>query len=245
MGTNGQAETAISLYAAPSANRHTGIGQNLIANLRHTENQMAAQLTALSNVSNDAKLDIEISTPYIVECSVEGTAAILFHRWSVEAVEEKAKAAKGSVAKKTDNTESFLYRDENGNIAMPSEYFRMSVVNAAKFKQDPRSPRKSAMDLFKAGIATMDELCSFGVKEPDYYDRRRVVVQRNGITRVRPAMHIGWRCSVNFQILLPEYISPRLMNDTLQYAGRIVGVGDFRPSFGRFQVNHFNVIDLE
>ena len=177
--------------------------------------------------------------------TIEGTAAILFHRWSCEAIEEKSKAAKGSATKKTDNIESYLYRNEKGEIAVPSEYFRQAIISAAKFKQDPRSPRKSAMDLFKAGIATLGELCSFGVNDPDYMDRRRVVVQRSGITRVRPAMAIGWKCEASFQILLPEYINPQLMNDTLQYAGRIVGVGDFRPSFGRFQITKFKVIELE
>jgi hypothetical protein len=56
---------------------------------------MATKVTALSGVSNDAKLDIEIQTPYMVEAIIEGTAPILFHRWSCEAVEEKSKAAKG------------------------------------------------------------------------------------------------------------------------------------------------------
>jgi len=58
-------------------------------------------------------------------------------------------------------------------------------------------------------------------------------------------MQSGWKCKTNFQILLPKYISPALMNETLQYAGRIVGVGDFRPSFGRFQVTGFDVIELK
>jgi hypothetical protein len=202
-------------------------------------------ITALSNVSNDAKPDIDIQTPYMVESEIEGTAPLLFHRWSVDAIEEKANAKKGSAAKKTDNIESYLYRDDKGLLAIPTEYFRQSVIHAAKFKQDPRSPRKSAMDLFKAGIATLGEMCSLGVKEPDYLDRRRVVIQRNGITRVRPAMQGGWKCKASFQILLPEYISPQLMNETLQYAGRIVGVGDFRPSFGRFSVTGFKVIELK
>ena len=206
---------------------------------------MEQKVTALSGVSNDAKLDIEIQTPYMVEATIEGTAPLLFHRWSVEAIEEKSKAAKGSAAKKSDNIESYLYRTDKGEVAVPAEYFRQAIISAAKFKQDPRSPRKSAMDLFKAGIATLGELCSFGAKEPDYMDRRRVVVQRSGITRVRPAMAIGWRCEVSFQILLPEYINPRLMNETLQYAGRIVGIGDFRPSFGRFQITGFKVIELQ
>lgn len=200
--------------------------------------------TALNNVGNDASNDVELQVPYMVEAQIEGSAPFLFHRWSVEAIEEKAKAKKGSRAKKEDNVDSYLYRDENGLLAIPGEYFRQAVIHAAKFKQDPRSPRKSAMDLFKAGIATLNEYCSLGVKEPDYLDRRRVVVQRSGITRTRPAMHAGWKCAVQFQVLLPEYIDQQLVNETLQYAGRVVGVGDFRPSFGRFIVTKFEVIDL-
>lgn len=204
-----------------------------------------ATVTALSNTTNDAKNEVEYSVPYMIEASVEGTSAMLFHRWSCEAVEEKSKAAKGSKAKKEDNVESYIYRDEKEMISIPAEYFRQAMIHAAKFKQDPRSPRKSAMDLFKAGIATIGELCSLGVKEPDYLDRRRVVIQRSGITRIRPAMSAGWKCSVSLQILLPEYISPALANETLGYAGRIVGIGDFRPSFGRFMVTRFDVIELK
>ena len=206
---------------------------------------MVTKVTALGDVSNDAKLDIELQTPYMIEVEIEGTSPILFHRWSCDSIEEKSKAAKGSKAKKTDDTESYLYRTDAGEVAIPSEYFRQAIIHAAKFRQDPRSPRKSAMDLFKAGVATLGELCSLGAKEPDYYDRRRVVIQRNGVTRVRPAMATGWKCKASFQVLLPEYISPALANEVLQMAGKVVGIADFRPSFGRFLVTRFSVIELK
>lgn len=195
--------------------------------------------TAISQVSNDA--ESTIMSPYVVQVSVEGAAAFLFHRWSVDGVEAKSKAAKGSKAKKEDDLESYVYRTPNGNLAIPSEYFRMSIINAAKYKQDPRSPRKSAMDLFKAGIVALDELCDVGQKDWDYLDRRRVTIQRNGITRCRPALTAGWKCTALLQVLLPEYISPILLNETVQAAGRLVGVGDFRPTFGRFAVINFSV----
>ena len=205
---------------------------------------MATKTTAIGPVSNDAKVDIERAIPFMIEASIEGIAPILFHRWSCEAVAEKAASKKGSAAKKSDNIESYMYKNSKGELCIPSEYFRQSIIHAAKFKQDPRSPRKSAMDLYKAGIATIGELCSLGVKEPDYLDQRRVVVQRNGITRVRPAMQAGWKCKVSLQVLLPEYIDHQMLHDVLSYSGRIVGVGDFRPSFGRFQVTAFNVVEL-
>ena len=58
---------------------------------------------------------------------------------------EKAKAAKNSKAKKTDNLETYVYRCDNGNLGIPGEYLRGSVINAAKYRQDPRSPRASAV----------------------------------------------------------------------------------------------------
>ena len=201
-----------------------------------------ATATMIDAVSNDALSTIEMSEPYVVEISVTGSAALLFHRWSVDGVEAKAKAAKGSKAKKEDDIESYVYRTSEGTLAIPAEYFRMSIINAAKYKQDPRSPRKSAMDLFKAGVVVLEELCDLGVKDWDYLDRRRVTVQRNGITRCRPAMNSGWKATAHLQVLLPEYISPMLLNETVQAAGRLVGVGDFRPTFGRFQVTKFTVL---
>jgi hypothetical protein len=199
-------------------------------------------LETIGNVSNGAGEVIEFQAPYTVEAVIEGTAALLFHRWNVDAVEAKSKAAKGSKAKKEDDLESYVYRTDKGHLAIPGEYFRQSIIHAAKFMQDPRSPRKSAMDLFKAGIVALDELCSFGTKDWDYLDRRRVLVQRNGITRVRPAMNKGWKVTVNIMIILPEYIESHLLHDRLNAAGRLIGVGDFRPTFGRFQINGFKVL---
>lgn len=195
--------------------------------------------TALNSVSNDAAGIISLDQPYIVHASIEGTAALLFHRWSVDGVEAKAKAAKGSKAKKEDDVESYVYRTDEGNLAIPTEYVRMAMIHAAKFKQDPRSPRKSAMDLFKAGIAGLTELCDTGKKDWDFIDRRRVMVQRSGITRSRPTLLSGWRISFELQVLLPEYLPAQLVNDVLQSAGRLVGIGDFRPTYGRFQVVSF------
>ncbi len=200
-----------------------------------------SKATAIDPVSNDAAAVIDISQPYAALVSVVGTSPFLFHRWSVDGVEAKSKAAKGSKAKKEDDLESYVYRDRQGNLAIPGEYFRMSIIGAAKFKQDPRSPRKSAMDLFKAAIVVLEEQCSLGIKDWSYVDKRRVQIQRNAITRARPAVEAGWKCDVLLQVLLPEYVSPELLNEVIQSSGRLVGVGDFRPTFGRFLVESFKI----
>jgi hypothetical protein len=184
---------------------------------------------------------IEFTQPYTANVIIEGTADLLFHRWNCEAVEEKSKAAKGSKAKKTDNIESYVYRNDDKELCLPGEYLRQAVIHAAKFRQDPRSPRKSAMDLYKAGVITLTPLASLGVKDWDYEHRCRVMIQRNGVTRTRPALKIGWKCEIQLLINTPEYIRPQDLHDVLANAGKLIGVGDFRPTYGRFLVKSCDV----
>lgn len=189
--------------------------------------------------TNAAAETIESSIPYTVTFELTGVADMLFHRWNVEAVAEKAGAAKGSKAKKSDNVESYVYRNDDGEICLPGEYVRQSVIHAAKFRQDPRSPRKSAMDLFKAAVISLTPLATLGVKKWDYDHQCRVVVQRNGITRVRPAIRAGWTAEFEFMVNLPEYVTPTILHEVLVNAGRLVGVADSRPTYGRFSVTRF------
>ena len=88
-------------------------------------------MTALSEataigpeVTNGAQSIIETSFPYIASATITGVAELLFHRWNVEGVEAKGKAAKGSKAKKTDDLESYVWRDDDGTLSLPGEYVR-------------------------------------------------------------------------------------------------------------------------
>lgn len=194
-------------------------------------------------VTNGACGSIDLTIPYRVELKIRGDADLLFHRWNCEAVEAKAKAAKGSAAKKTDDVESYVYRNGEGELCIPGEYLRQAVIAAAKYRQDPRSPRKSAMDLVKAAVVNLTPLASLGVTNWDYEHRCRVQVQRNGVTRVRPAISTGWTATFLLMVNLPEYVSSGLLHGLASDAGRLIGIADFRPTYGRFQVVKFEVLD--
>lgn len=193
-------------------------------------------------VTNGARAIIDASAPYIANVKIVGVADMLFHRWNCEAVEAKGRAAKGSKAKKTDDIESYVYRNDAGELSIPGEYLRQAIIHAAKFRQDPRSPRKSAMDLFKAGVVALTPLASLGVSSWDYEHRCRVTVQRAGVTRCRPAMKVGWSMECQLLVNLPEYIPPDALNEVIVNAGRLVGLADFRPTYGRFAVTNFEVL---
>ncbi len=201
------------------------------------------KIEILSNTSNGGENTIDFARPYIAQVTIRGVGDSLFHAWNSESVAAKAGAAKGSKAKKTDDIESYVYRNEKGEICIPGSYLRGSIVNAAKFRQDPRSPRKSAMDMFKAGVVALTPLASLGTKDWDYIDRQRVVLKTSGaFTRERPAMRAGWEASFEFSIQLPEYISSELLSEVIVDAGRLVGVGDHRPTFGRFVTSNFKIV---
>jgi len=99
------------------------------------------------------------------------------------------------------------------------------------------------MDLYKAGIVPLTNLCSLGVKEPDYFDRRRVMIQRNGVNRTRPALKAGWQFTCQLLVNLPEYINPNDLRETIESAGRLIGIADFRPTFGRYGVINFEIVE--
>lgn len=202
---------------------------------------------AISEPTNGGRQAIELCVPYTAHITITGSADLLLHAWNCEAVDEKSKAKKGSEAKKSDNVESYVCRDEDGLICLPAEYIRMSIVQAAKFRQDPRSPRKSAMDMFKAAVVSLSPLSPIinrdgkATKKWDFEHRCRVQVQRNGITRTRPAFRAGWSTEASLMVVLPEYVDPILMHEVVVSAGQLIGVGDFRPTYGRFQVAKFEV----
>jgi len=43
-------------------------------------------------------------------------------------------------------------------------------------------------------------------------------------------------------ILTPEYIAPMDLHGVMTQAGVLVGIADFRPTFGRFAITSFEVL---
>lgn len=191
--------------------------------------------------TNGAKSTIDLSLPYRALIEVTGVAPLLFHAWNVESVDAKGKAAKGSKAKKEDDVESYVYRTPEGFLGVPGVNFVGSMIEAARYKQDPRSPRKSLRDLARAAIVALDTVAPFHpkTKEYDYLDKRRVTIQRAGITRTRPAMKEGWSLTFSVLVTLPEYMPKESLQALASDAGRLVGLCDHRPTYGRFTVTGF------
>ncbi|MHB1628184.1 MAG: hypothetical protein ACYCVB_07380, partial [Bacilli bacterium] len=93
---------------------------------RQSKTQGVINVVGATAVREPTGPGIPIQTPYSVLIRIRGTSDLLFHRWSNESIANKASAAKGSAAKKTDDIESFVYRDSEENLAIPGEYVRQA-----------------------------------------------------------------------------------------------------------------------
>jgi hypothetical protein len=200
---------------------------------------MATAITVNENHAESAK--DSITKPYRAKIVLEGRKSILFHGYNCDAVAAKAAATKGSAEKKIDNPEDFVYRTRDGHLGLNSIMLIQCLATAAKSFPDPRSSRKSAYDLFRAGITIDDEVVPFDgkLKTWDFLDRQRVGVNHSAVTRVRPALLAGWRMTMYIDVGAPQYITPSLLQDVLTDAGKFCGLADYRPVFGTFHVASF------
>ena len=197
-----------------------------------------------SQLSND--VDLSLRQPFSAKIRLQGTQDILFHRWNDEDVQAKAEAKKGSEEKKRDNPEAYIYRNEEGNICIPGRYIVRSVVEAGRNFQDSRSKRKMAKDLVQAAVMSDEILSPILVKgkpaqQWEYDDRQRVCIMRSAITRTRPAFKKGWEVDFTLISLVPELVTPDFLRKLVDNAGLLIGLGDFRPTYGRFRVVHWDI----
>lgn len=203
----------------------------------------AGQETNLQPTGNGAKNLIDLTKPYRAKIQIVGTAPMLMHGWNIEAIAEKTNAKKGSDVKKTDDVESYVYRDEKKRIVMPAKNLCAGLRDAGKSFLDPASARKSMRDRIRA-VVVPDEIWGIvngGTATWDFIDRQRVTVNHAGITRSRPAFNQGWTIDFVLMVLAPEYVNPEKLYEILEHAGKFGGIGDFRPTYGRFRIGKYEV----
>lgn len=74
-----------------------------------------------------------------------------------------------------------------------------------------------------------------------FVDCRSVVVQRNRIMRNRVRIPAGWQATLDLT-LDSTILDLDEMSNILSDAGHRVGVGDYRPKFGRFRVTNLELV---
>lgn len=190
---------------------------------------------------------------YAVNVEIEGIAPLMQHRYPVPDLATLGKGNKKNTGA-TDYTQEwreYLYANAAGQIYQPSAHLEGALTKAATNFKVTGKRGKSYKDLFAGnvfidppeilhGYQVPEELDADGDK-PLYLDMRPVVVQRARVVRIRPTFKAGWKLAFTINVI-DDDINAETVNDVLTLAGKTVGIGDFRPKFGRFMVTKFHVV---
>jgi hypothetical protein len=140
--------------------------------------------------------------------------------------EEEAKAA--------------LYTDDDGHIIIPSIAFRSAMFRAATGRKIGKSSAKTVISgsVFPVEQSLLVLNAKTGKPRKDYTIHKcRAVVNKAGILRCRP-MISDWATDLALEIDTEMLPNPEVVTQLLNLAGKIAGVGDWRPEklgvFGRF-----------
>ena len=190
---------------------------------------------------------------YNVDVVVKGIAPLMQNRFMLKNDDEtESKGATRRTGAKDYSYEwrDHLYADKEMNIYQPASHFEGAMVNAAVNFKVTGKRGKSYKDLFKAAIFVVPDRIPHGMKVPEelttdadqplYQDIRPVVIKMNRVAKSRPCFAPGWELAFEIRCTDDE-IHPDLLQDVLTLAGKNVGIGDYRPRFGRFNVIKFEV----
>ena len=128
-----------------------------------------------------------------------------------------------------------IYETADSCVGFPTQGVWRCVYDAAKaFKMGEDIKRAlSGPDLVEP-LYVDGELVKVEafLSDPENIDYRPVKVQGKKTMRARPLIR-AWRTVHTFD-LLEDVIDPRELTKVLERAGRLVGLGDWRPTFGTF-----------
>lgn len=129
-----------------------------------------------------------------------------------------------------------LYTDLRGNIVLMEDMILAACVEGAKYIRRADQVRAAVVGaapyfaLEYEGPKDLQQLYATG----RFADRRGVKTARGRVMRTRPRFD-EWTCPLTL-IVDESVLDPRDVVTAFEYAGRAVGIGDFRPRFGRFDV---------
>lgn len=133
--------------------------------------------------------------------------------------------------------EAGLYWDSNEGLIMPSDNIERCIQLGA---QKSRIGKDVQAAVFCAVPQVAIDYTGPKDKEKLYADprftlRKGVAVQKARVIRIRPMIPTGW--SMTFDVEFDDgIVNPKNLLKAMTDAGSLVGLGDWRPKFGRFLV---------
>lgn len=135
--------------------------------------------------------------------------------------------------------EAGLYWDDEDGPIIPSDNIERCVQLGAQKSRLGKDVQAAVLcsaghaKLEYKGPRTKEELYSL----PGFILKRGVRIQKNRIMRTRPMFPTGWNITFVLEYDDSVISSEKTLIKAMQDAGGLVGLGDWRPKFGRFVVD--------
>lgn len=187
-----------------------------------------------------------------LSCTIEGTSPLLMHssqlasplnEFAVAMKDITGKPAKSKTEEDWRNLAHLefmgsIYLDDNGVPAIPGELIEACIRDGARKTRKGKDVLAGVLcdgcwPLKYKGPTDPEEL----FEDKRFVDSRTVGVKQNKVLRTRPRFD-EWKCEFVVEYL-PDLVNLKDLQKWITTAGQIVGIGDYRPRFGRFSVVKF------
>lgn len=175
------------------------------------------------------------------DVTIEGIASLLQARHptpieEAKILERENKKMKTKDLSDKEQMEMHAYK-EKGKWVQPSEMIEASMTKAAvNFKMEGK---KSYKDVIKGGIIITPVMIVHKNQKPIMDACWGKNKNTGGAVWVVRPMFEKWELSFTIQLLQDERVTPTTLRNILDYAGLYVGIGGWRPKYGRFEVKSF------
>lgn len=176
---------------------------------------------------------------YRIDVGIEGVAPVLFSRWVTD-LEATTTGQKMTPEQRTAEAEQKVYADAAG-LFFPAWNLKRAIVDGCK-AANLKDGRKSLAPAVMAAVFPERDP-RFGVASFDFMHEstgRRPAKTGGAVLIRRPALDTGWRLSFALNVVVPT-IHPDAIRASLEHAGLLVGIGSWRPEYGRFVVRDWAV----
>jgi len=177
--------------------------------------------------------------------TIEGIAPLLQSRHLTPEEEKKMLERKNNPKLKTKDLtdkEQFAMHSykKGGKFCQPSEMIEAAMTKAAvNFKMEGK---KSFKDVIKAGILVEPDQIIHKIQKVTMDARWGRNKNTGGAVWVVRPRFDKWALTFSIELLQDERVSNEMLKAILEYSGLYVGVGAWRPKFGRFKVTSFKEI---
>ena len=161
---------------------------------------------------------------------VEGVSSLLMHSPKAMMEGRPTGATTRRIPAPEEEAEKGAYRDSNGFLYLPSAAFKASLMHGSGGRRigttAARTVLAGAVFTTEPNTYLIDPESGAGLRKYRVHVAR-VVVQRSSILRAHPEIE-PWACVLELEVDL-DFTNPRQVEELLNIAGRISGVGDYRP----------------